>query len=157
VMSATHNPRMNQQMSRAGVEARDSHARGPGASGPQAQEEKVADSSNRKYRRARGSAAPSPVRRTWRTGLRQADRSRWRLAAHSAAYRRDARAILAAPPTPPQRPLLTLSSSHRHPPHCSTAIHSGDPSNRHRLSPRAVGASRFGKDKTKMTATGEER
>src|SRR5712671_2771883 len=58
--------------------------------------------------RARGSAVPSPVRRTWRTGLRQTDRSRRRPAAHSAAYRRGAPATLAAPQS---RPTTTLAHS----------------------------------------------
>src|ERR1700692_3314126 len=65
----------------------------------------------------RGSAVPSPARKTWRTGLRQIDRSCRRPATHSAAYRTDAPAILAVPPSPPT---TTLAHSVGFPSPCAT-------------------------------------
>src|SRR5208282_5037906 len=53
-------------------------------------------------------ADPSPVRRTWRAGLRRTDRSYRRPAAHSAACRTDAPATLAAPQS---RPTTMLAHS----------------------------------------------
>src|ERR1039457_6764485 len=60
---------------------------------------------------------PKPARRTWRTCLRQTDRSRRRPAAHSAACRTDAPATLAAPRS---RPTTTLAHSVGFPSPCAT-------------------------------------
>src|ERR1700691_4650807 len=88
---------------------------------------------------ARGSAVPTPAHRIWRTGLRQTDRNQRRRAAHSAAYRTDALAILSASPSPPT---TTLAHSVGFPSPCNTLLYCQSilaiPSSSHILSPWAA-------------------